>query len=343
MKMTQTTGTKTKRRWAQNESVTIGKFNSIVNSRFETDSPPQNDDRDADVLFEGNLGFINLGLSLQVHVTDALAVEDIVSTAMIEPTFSVLLLLEGEIDASLGKLPLNFSAHEKPCGQLWSQTEPALFKRNVVKGSRVRKVNISMPAAWLSKLSQAELNLQNSQINAFVSTHLAIQEWQPSTTSIRCDEDIIAANEDKSPLNQIAVSMWAFQILFDALSQINGEAEGFTTNKVRERDLNRTRIIKDYINTHIKEELHLEDIAKEMNMSVATLQRLYKQCFGTTVIQYVRSKKLQLARQSLIYDGSSINQAAYIAGYSNASNFSTAFQREFGYPPSHCINSSRHI
>jgi AraC-like DNA-binding protein len=341
--MSQLEGSKARQRKSSGGSVTIGKLNSIVKASFGGTDSEDKKGKDSRILFEGNLGFSNLGLNLQVHVTDALAVDDVISTAIIEPSFSVLLLLEGKIDASLGKLPLNFSANDKPCGQLWSQTEPALFRRNVTKGSRVRKVNISLPIAWLSKLSEMDASLENNHFNSFVSTHLAIQEWTPSTSSIRCAEDIIAANDDKTTLNQIAISMWAFQILFDALSQINDEAVGLSSNKISERDLNRTRAVRNYINTHIEDELHLEDIAKEMNMSIATLQRLYKQCFGTTVIQYVRSKKLQLARQALIYDGASINQAAYIAGYSNASNFSTAFQREFGYPPSHCLNSSRHI
>ena len=325
------------------KKVTFGKLNSLVEKSFRVTESSKTKNRDSETLFEGNFGFSNLGLSFQVHVTDALAVESVVSKAMIQPSFSVLLLLEGEINASLGKMPLNFSANEKPCGRVWSQTEPALFRRNVTKGINVRKVNISLPIGWIRKLAESDISNNNNHLNNFVSTHLAIQDWVPSTSSIRCAEDIIAANEDKSSLNQIATSMWAFQILFDALSQINDEAIGLSSNKVSERDLNRTRVVRDYINAHIKEDLQLEQIANEMNMSVATLQRLYKQCFNITVIQYVRSEKLQLARQALIYDGASITQAAYIAGYSNASNFSTAFQREYGYPPSHCLNSTRHI
>ena len=341
--MAYTSGSKARQRRTSDEGITIGKLNSIVESSFGNSEKECKDDRDTEVLFEGNFGFSNVGLNLQVHVSDVLAVEDVVSTATIEPSFSVLLLLEGEIDASMEKLPLKFSAHDKPCGKLWSQTKPTLFRRNVTKGSRVRKVNISLPLTWVQELSESDISQENKHFKDFVSTHLAIQDWVPSTSSIRCAEDIISANETKNTLNQIAISMWAFQILFDALSQINDKPNGIPTNKVSERDLNRTRTVRDYINTHIKEDLQLEDIANEMNMSVATLQRLYKQCFGITVIQYVRSQKLQLARQSLVYNGASITQAAYIAGYSNASNFSTAFQREFGYPPSHCLNNSRHI
>jgi AraC-like DNA-binding protein len=341
--MSRIAGSKIQQSKIADQSVTVGKLNSIIKESFRTSESIQSKNRDSDILFEGNFGFLNLGLNLQVHVTDALAVEDMISTAMVEPAFTVLLLLEGDIDASLGKLPLRFSAKDSACGQIWSQTEPALFRRNVKKGTRVRKVNISLPATWITKLPEVDMTIENHHFSSFISSHLAIQEWNPSSSSIRCAEDIIAINNDKSPLNQIATSMWAFQILFDALSQINDEPVALVSNKVSERNLNRTRVVRDYINAHIKDELNLEDIAKKMNMSVATLQRLYKQCFGTTVIQYVRSKKLQLGRQALIYDGVSINQAAYIAGYSNASNFSTAFQREFGYPPSHCLNSQRHI
>lgn len=135
--------------------------------------------------------------------------------------------------------------------------------------------------------------------------------------------------------------MWAMQIVYDALAHISQDKPDYIVNKLKDKDLSRIFKVRDLINSRINEELHLEQIASESYMSVTTLQRLFKQCFGKTVIEFVRSKKLELAKHALIYDGKSINHAAFIAGYSNAANFSTAFQREYGYPPSRCQNKNK--
>ncbi len=47
--------------------------------------------------------------------------------------------------------------------------------------------------------------------------------------------------------------------------------------------------------------------------------------------------RLELARLALLERGATVGEAAYSAGYTNAANFSTAFSRAFGYPPSACL------
>jgi AraC-like DNA-binding protein len=50
--------------------------------------------------------------------------------------------------------------------------------------------------------------------------------------------------------------------------------------------------------------------------------------------QYLRVRRLEAARDAILHQGVSVNDAAHLAGYNNAANFATAFRRRFGYAPS---------
>jgi AraC-like DNA-binding protein len=99
----------------------------------------------------------------------------------------------------------------------------------------------------------------------------------------------------------------------------------------------RARKARDYILRSIGEPMALGDIASRNGMSISTLQRVFKTCFGTTVHEFVRTRRLELARLALLDKGLTVGEAAFQAGYSSPANFSTAFQRAFGYRPSACL------
>jgi AraC-like DNA-binding protein len=77
-------------------------------------------------------------------------------------------------------------------------------------------------------------------------------------------------------------------------------------------------------------------LAQELGMSVSTMQRLFKAAYGTSVVSFQRTERLKTARTKLLQGRMTVGEAGYQAGYSNVSNFSSAFQKAFGYPPSVC-------
>ncbi|MBK1683370.1 AraC family transcriptional regulator [Rhodoferax fermentans] len=80
-----------------------------------------------------------------------------------------------------------------------------------------------------------------------------------------------------------------------------------------------------------------QQLAQELGMSVSTLQRLFKAAYGMSVMAFQRSERLNAARALLMEGRLTVGEAGYRAGYSTVSNFSSAFQRNFGYPPSACM------
>lgn len=83
----------------------------------------------------------------------------------------------------------------------------------------------------------------------------------------------------------------------------------------------------------------LQRLADRAAMSPSTLMRHFKMAYGLAPIDYLRKRRLSLARELLLC-GHSVQQAAHLSGYRHASNFITAFKKNYGISPGTLTESS---
>lgn len=83
----------------------------------------------------------------------------------------------------------------------------------------------------------------------------------------------------------------------------------------------------------------LQRLADSAAMSPSTLMRHFKMAYGLAPIDYLRKRRLSLARE-LLLSGHSVQQAAHLSGYRHASNFITAFKKNYGISPGALTESS---
>ena len=77
----------------------------------------------------------------------------------------------------------------------------------------------------------------------------------------------------------------------------------------------------------------LAALARRVGLSETTLKRGFRQVFGTTVFGYLRARRMERAHVLLQSGEATVLEAATRVGYSNPSNFSAAFRRQFGVNP----------
>ncbi len=77
----------------------------------------------------------------------------------------------------------------------------------------------------------------------------------------------------------------------------------------------------------------VEELARESDISVPTLEKIVSKYIGYGAIAYFNVLKLQRAHTMLI-GGANVKQTALSLGYSNQNYFSARFKKYFGYPPS---------
>ncbi len=88
-----------------------------------------------------------------------------------------------------------------------------------------------------------------------------------------------------------------------------------------------------YINNHFPEPITSDEIARECNISRATLNRLFSKHLGYTVADSVRRHRLQRARTLLKDSSLSIKEISYLTGFSNAPHFTNKFRCVYGLSP----------
>ncbi|MEG0182437.1 MAG: AraC family transcriptional regulator [Stenotrophomonas sp.] len=88
-----------------------------------------------------------------------------------------------------------------------------------------------------------------------------------------------------------------------------------------------------YIETHAQSPLALADIAAAAGLSPFHLSRLFQARTGTSVMRYLRGRRLTAAAQQLASGAADILQVALGAGYSTHAAFTRAFCEQFGQIP----------
>ncbi|PXV86267.1 AraC-like DNA-binding protein [Lachnotalea glycerini] len=87
-----------------------------------------------------------------------------------------------------------------------------------------------------------------------------------------------------------------------------------------------------YLNEHLTEPFHLDDISKHFFVSKHHLNKVFRQATGTTIYDYLLYKRIIYAQQLLI-DGANATQAALNAGFKDYSSFYRAYTKFLGHSP----------
>jgi len=87
-----------------------------------------------------------------------------------------------------------------------------------------------------------------------------------------------------------------------------------------------------YIDVHIKEEMNVEKLAERAGFSPYYFCRIFQCGVGSSIMEYVRNRRLVYAASEL-NSGRKILNIAVDYGFETHSGFSKAFRRYFGCPP----------
>src|SRR4029078_12730594 len=78
-------------------------------------------------------------------------------------------------------------------------------------------------------------------------------------------------------------------------------------------------------------------LSKLAAMSTTTLKTKFKKMYGYTLYEYFQKSRMQRAKVMLLTGKYSIKEIGYQLGYSNLSNFTIAFKKEFNRLPSQLL------
>jgi DNA-binding response OmpR family regulator len=90
----------------------------------------------------------------------------------------------------------------------------------------------------------------------------------------------------------------------------------------------------DYLLSHLHDPPTLDGLAKLIGTNEKRLSRAFRESMGKTPFEYLREKRLEMARRLLTETSLAVSAVAEEAGFTSAANFATAFREHFGMTPS---------
>ncbi len=126
----------------------------------------------------------------------------------------------------------------------------------------------------------------------------------------------------------------ALELITYSMDQLAApEPDRQKTVNLRPDDLERVRQAEKVLIRSLENPPSLLALARQVGINRNKLNRGFRQVFGTSVFDHLRTLRLERARELLEREQKSVTEAAFDVGYTHQRNFSRAFKNHFGTNP----------
>lgn len=110
--------------------------------------------------------------------------------------------------------------------------------------------------------------------------------------------------------------------------------------RMKEKNKANIQTIIEYLNKNYAEEVSLEDIAEEVNLSPNYLASFFKKNTGVTIYSYLTEIRISKSKELLLQKSLRISEIAHKVSYRDAKHFGQVFKKHVGILPSQYRNNA---
>ena len=136
------------------------------------------------------------------------------------------------------------------------------------------------------------------------------------------DDKFLMAHELMYILHELSKFDDAYELASSTFAKVDVSSESRRVLKV-----------KDFINTHINDELRLEQLANLVSMTPTAFSRFFKLRTGKTLSEYIVDIRLGHAARLLLDTNDSVSEICWNCGFNTLSNFNRLFRKRKGCSP----------
>ena len=172
------------------------------------------------------------------------------------------------------------------------------------------------------------IHFYGPQADAYYTYFREQQSWHFHTSHLAeltaAIQSVIRFHEEPSDDTDLLTAQQTVNILTLICTETDksGTAGSALSNKLKD--------ILHYLDAHYTENISLDRLAEQFFISKYYLSREFKKEYGTTIVQYLLTKKITNAKELLRYSDSSIEEVARLCGIDDASYFNKIFKKMEG-------------
>jgi AraC-like DNA-binding protein len=110
--------------------------------------------------------------------------------------------------------------------------------------------------------------------------------------------------------------------------------------KMSREEIDQITVVEQELLSNLAQAPTISQLARQAAMSPSKLKKQFKDVYGMPIYEYFQKNRMQKAREMLLEGNRSVKAVGMEMGFSNLSNFSLAFKKEFDELPSELLKSS---
>lgn len=171
---------------------------------------------------------------------------------------------------------------------------------------------------------------------AFVACAISINDTLIEAFNSYADTTVV----ENSKYLRLAKNMPPMVEKLDTLEQIRrevlrwaGDCIQILQSRALEKEDQAIYGAKQYISAHYTAPLHLEDVARQVNLTPSYFCMKFRQATGQNFVEYVTALRLERAKDLLRHSSRKIHEIAEAVGFTDTRHFSRTFRRYCGILP----------
>jgi AraC-like DNA-binding protein len=198
-------------------------------------------------------------------------------------------------------------------------------------GSKLKRLGIYLTPQWIADHFDANTKLQ---VELLTSQGLELIEKLPINQEIQEKLNRVFETQLHSEPDRLALKSRIILLLEYFFSTYLNESLVIKNRKIiPDEDITRLRNIEALLlNEETEKFPSIINLARIAQMSGTKLKQRFKQVYGYRLYEFYNKQRLEKARE-LITQGVTPKEAGYAIGFSDVSNFTKAFKKEYGFTP----------
>jgi AraC-like DNA-binding protein len=288
----------------------------------------------------GVVGKVRMDCGVYANFGRRMQLEDLEMELELDARVCINIFPEGYVEASLDGTPLPMPKRTskgrwQSSAVIVSNEKGARLRRRARKGQYLDKMVIGMSREWLRRWES------NSDISpgfsALINGDPGLWQWNPGPKVEFLARQMFDVAVRKPPFSGLLLESNTLAIIAEALTAtFSNRSEAVAqSSDLTVLEQQRLYALIQFIDRHsAHDHLSAGEMSGALGMSQATLQRLVRKGHHCSLNEFIRYRWLDEAHEALLFSNHSISDIAFDAGYVHLSNFTNAFRKRFGYPPS---------
>jgi len=285
----------------------------------------------------GSLTFIKLPNGIHVNIINCRMNQDwLLCRKKIKEEYYILrfheLTIPDTLEIRIGKERLKESHTTRSIAYLTNTLSDWAYLG--AKGTTYKGIDVLFDAVWLA----GYLGVGN--IDDVLSTYLSLQVENVHTEPLdseyrRLMQEVVEVDDD-SPM-RLAIIQNRIMLLIERFFMriYERKKNSYFDVPLSKTDIDRMMQVETALSRNIFEPAPtINQLAKMVSISESKLKKDFKLIYGLPVYEYFQKVRMQAAKDKLLSGDHSVKEVAMELGYSNLSNFTIAFKKEFGLLPS---------